>query len=230
MKTRAIIQARMLSSRLRGKSLMAVAGIPLLYRVVRAVKMFPFIDEIMVVTTRSEADDPIAAAVNSLSIDTFRGDSMNVLKRFKDAAEDLEGEDTIIRFTADNPIYDIGIAQKVFDRHISGNYDYTHIDGLSHIVPEFIKVRALRKSASLTKEEFDQEHVTPFLRKNKSDFHVQTLPSDFAGLRNDLDRYLTIDTHDDLLRMDKLLEAVTYNPFDFAPIYHWLSSQGDDSV
>ena len=51
MKVRAIIQARMLSSRLRGKSLMAVNEIPLLYRVIAAVKQNTFIDEIIVATT-----------------------------------------------------------------------------------------------------------------------------------------------------------------------------------
>ena len=105
MRTRAIIQARMLSSRLRGKSLISVAGIPLLYRVVQSVKQFSFIDEIMIATTRSEADDPIAAAANNLGVYIYRGDSMDVLKRFKDASADLDEEDLVVRFTADNPIY-----------------------------------------------------------------------------------------------------------------------------
>ncbi|THH39515.1 N-acetylneuraminate synthase family protein [Neolewinella litorea] len=224
MKVRAIIQARMLSRRLRGKSLMAVAGTPLLYRVVNAVKAFPFIDEVMIATTRSEADDPIAAAANNLGVDIFRGDSVNVLKRFNDASVDLGEEDQILRFTADNPIYHIGTAQKVLELHVQGNYDYTHIDGLSHIVPEFIKVRAIREAHSMVTEQFDQEHVTPFLRKHQNDFKVQTLPSDFAGLRDDLDRYLTVDTTDDLQRFEEMLEAVEYDAFNFSAMYHWLDT------
>ncbi len=203
MKTRAIIQARMLSSRLRGKSLISVAGVPLLYRVIQSVRQFPFIDEIMIATTRSEADDPIAAAANNLGVDIYRGDSMNVLKRFKDASSDMDEEDLIIRFTADNPFYHIEIAEKVYNSHLSNNFDYSHIDGLSHIVPEFIKVRALREINALVREDFDKEHVTPYLRKHKDQFKVQTLPGSYEGLRDDLDRFLTIDTREDLDRFEE---------------------------
>lgn len=219
---RAVIQARMLSSRLRGKSLMAVAGVPLLHRVVNSVKQFPFVDEIMIATTRAEADDPIAAAANYLGVLIFRGDSVNVLKRFKDAVGDLEEEDTIIRITADNPIYNLEVAQHVFDLHQKNNNDYTHIDGLSHVVPEIIKVRALREASSLAIEDFDTEHVTPFLRKHRADFKVQTIDASKFELRDDLDRYLTIDTQDDLSRFELMLASTKFDPFKFAAVYEWL--------
>lgn len=225
MKVRAIIQARMLSSRLRGKSLMAVAGVPLLYRVVESVKKIPFIDEIMVATTFAEADDPIAAAANNLGVNIFRGDSMNVLKRFKDASADMEEEDLIVRFTADNPIYNIDIAQKVFESHIAGNFDYSHIDRLSHIVPELIKVRALREMHYLVTDSFDQEHVTPYLRKHKNEFKIQTLVGNYEGLRDDLDRYLTIDTAEDLVFFEKMLDEINSKAINFKTIYQWLDDQ-----
>ena len=227
MKTRAIIQARMLSSRLRGKSLISVAGVPLLYRVIQSVRQFPFIDEIMIATTRSEADDPIAAAANNLGVDIYRGDSMNVLKRFKDASSDMDEEDLIIRFTADNPFYHIEIAEKVYNSHLSNNFDYSHIDGLSHIVPEFIKVRALREINALVREDFDKEHVTPYLRKHKDQFKVQTLPGSYEGLRDDLDRFLTIDTREDLDRFEELILALKLNGKvpDFGKIFQYLEQQ-----
>ena len=59
---RAIIQARITISRLRGKSLMSVLEKTLLYRVVENVKSFKFIDEITIATTSSEADKPIVSA------------------------------------------------------------------------------------------------------------------------------------------------------------------------
>jgi sialic acid synthase SpsE/spore coat polysaccharide biosynthesis protein SpsF (cytidylyltransferase family) len=224
MKVRAIIQARMLSSRLRGKSLISVAEVPLLYRVVNSIKLFPFIDEIIVATTRAQADDPIAAAANNLNVGIYRGDSENVLKRFKDASADLEEEDQIVRFTADNPIYNIEIAKRIWSIHIDSDNDYTHIDGLSHIVPELIKVRALRELNSVVKADFDKEHVTPYLRKNRDQFKVQTLPNDFEGLRSDLDKFLTVDIPDDLRRFEEMLLELNEmeNPNDFSKVYDWL--------
>ncbi len=63
MKVRAIVQARMLSRRLRGKSLISVAGRPLLTRVLERLAAMSFIDEIVVATTPDAADEPIVAAV-----------------------------------------------------------------------------------------------------------------------------------------------------------------------
>ncbi len=62
----------MLSSRLR-EILISVAGVLIIPRD-QSVRQFPFIDEIMIATTRSEADDPIAAAANNLGVDIYRGD------------------------------------------------------------------------------------------------------------------------------------------------------------
>lgn len=224
--TRAIIQARMLSSRLRGKSLMAVAEKPLLYRVVHAIEALPFVDEVVVATTKGQADDPIAAAANNLGVGIYRGDSENVLKRFRDASADLDEEDTIVRVTADNPVYHREAARAAYERHREADADYTHVDGLSHVVPEFIKVRALREAAKLVTSDFDREHVTPFFRKNRGDFKVQTLPADFAGLRGDLDRYLTVDTPEDLRRFEQLLEtAGADGQVDASSLYEHLDRQ-----
>lgn len=228
MKVRAIIQARMLSSRLRGKSLMAVNEIPLLYRVIAVVKQNAFIDEIVVATTDMIADDPIEAAVNKLEgVSFYRGDSLNVLSRFVGASKDLTEHDVIVRFTADNPLNYKEISKKAFQKHIENNSDYTHIHGLSHIVPEFIKVGALRQANKMTKENFDREHVTPYFRKNTNIFKVLELPNNFEGLRPDLDKYLTIDTGEQLDAFEEMFRALKLNgnEIDFNKIYAYFDEQ-----
>ena len=49
-KTIAIIQARMGSTRLRGKSLISINGIPLLLHVINSTKKLKFLDNIIVAT------------------------------------------------------------------------------------------------------------------------------------------------------------------------------------
>jgi len=208
MKVRAIIQARMLSQRFRGKSLISVYEKPLLYRVVDSVKKLDFIDEIFIATTKMNADDPIEAAALNLGIKVFRGSALDVLDRFVEASHDLKEDDIVIRFTADNPLNHKSISIEAFNTHIEKKVDYTHIDGLSHIVPEIINVGALRQIGKLAELTFDREHVTPYLRKNKDIFKVNTLPSTFSGLRNDLDKYLTLDTQDDLKRFEKMFREI----------------------
>ncbi|MFZ5969963.1 MAG: N-acetylneuraminate synthase family protein [Bacteroidota bacterium] len=226
MKVRAIIQARMGSSRLRGKSLMPVAGIPLLQRVINTVRGLSFIDEIVVATTTLPEDEPIVSVVKSLGIGIYQGSALNVLNRFVGASEGLAEDDCIVRFTADNPFNNFKLTQQVFELHRQSSNDYTHIDGLSHIVAEFINVRALRDVQQNRRvDSFDEEHVTPYFRKHRNEFKVLTLPADFGGLRHDLDKYLTIDNHDDLVRAETMIRDLRLDETPggaFDQVYAWL--------
>ncbi|MGH2564983.1 MAG: cytidylyltransferase domain-containing protein, partial [Ginsengibacter sp.] len=121
------------SARLRGKSLIPVAGITLLTRVINMVKELKKIDDIIVATTDLPEDDPIVAISKSLDVKTFRGASLNVMERFYDASMDLKEADTIVRFTADNPFNNKAITIELLQKHIEHKNDYTYIDGLSHI-------------------------------------------------------------------------------------------------
>ena len=219
--TRAIVQARMLSTRLRGKSLMSVSGIPILYRVVENIKKIDFIDEIVIATTSLEADKPIVSAAQSLNVKVFQGSSLNVLDRYIKASSDMNDDDLIVRFTADNPIIIKSIAKKLYNK--AKNKDYVAIENLSHIVPEFVKVNALRKVKEISDDLIDIEHVTPFFRrkKGKSLFDVELLPNDYSGLRPELDKYLTIDTKKDLIRLEKLFDG-TRNENDLDEIYRFI--------
>lgn len=212
------------SKRLRGKSLMPVAGKTLAERVISMVKKMPFVDEIQIATTDLKEDIPIHAFATSSKLSCHRGDTLNVLNRFIEASRDLDEHDHIIRITADNPLNWISVSKKVLDLHIDNNADYTCIDGLSHIVFEVIRVGALRdinQRENITP--FDQEHVTAYFRKYEELYEVQVLPSDFEGLRQDLDKYLTIDTYHDLLRFEKMYEDLgELQNADIEDIYDWL--------
>ena len=219
--TIAIIQARMGSSRMKGKSLISLNGRPLILHVVNSVQKLDFVNQTIVATTTLEEDDPIVTLCKANNIKFYRGDALNVFKRFIDASSSFQENDTIVRITADNPLNWINITKKLFEIHKNNNNDYTCIHGLSHIVSEFIKVGALRdldNRFELTK--FDKEHVTPFFRKNKSFFKVEMLDPDFMGLRQDLDNFLTLDVFEDFLRFEKIFEKKLNN--NFIKLYSWL--------
>lgn len=225
---RAIIQARMTSNRLRGKSLMSVLEKPLLYRVVENVKNLEFIDEITIATTSSEADKPIVSAAKELGVEYYQGSRINLINRFIQASKDMNDHDIIVRFTADNPIcfenIANGIYKKIFDK------DYVAIDNLSHIAPEFIKVGALRKLSNITSSPIDIEHVTTFFRRKQGLelFNVEILPNDFMGIRPELDKYLTIDTKKDLIRLEKIFHNVT--DMSLLNLYEYLDENVDNGM
>jgi sialic acid synthase SpsE/spore coat polysaccharide biosynthesis protein SpsF (cytidylyltransferase family) len=220
----AVIQARMLSTRLRGKSLMAVNGKPLLVRVVERVRAMAFVGKITVATTSDIADDPIAALVRQLGIDLYRGDREDVLNRFVQAVAGDELTDTVLRFTADNPVYDVAITERALAEFKAGDFSYACISGLSHVVPEFIKVEALRAAGEDAIDAFDREHVTPFLRRHSDRFSNLVLAPDFEGLRPELDRFLTIDSYDQLTEFEAMLQGADHSnePRSLDDLYHWL--------
>jgi sialic acid synthase len=223
MTTRAVIQARMLSTRLRGKSLMAVGSQPLLRRVIDAVRAMPFVDQIVVATSRDGADAPIEAFASSCGVRCVRGEPLDVLRRFADATADLAPTDCIVRITADNPLYDPSASILVFEAHSSSGAGYTGIHGLSHVVPEFIAVSALRLSDEQAVESFDRVHVTPYARAGRGGIRPNVLPKGFAGLRPDLDPCLAVDTPGDLERLDRLFtELEAYGAVTIDRAYRWL--------
>ena len=216
----------MLSSRFRGKSLVALRGVPLLVRVLECIQRLPFVDEVVVATSLAAADEPIAALAASRGVGVVRGDEMDVLSRFAQAAEDLAEKDTVVRFTADNPFYDLRRSAAAFHAHAEGHQDYTYVDGLSHSVPEFIRVGALRRADSFPLSAHDREHVTPFLRRD-DEVRALALPAVFEGLRPDLDGHLTVDQPSDLRRLEAMLDEVELDdePIELDRCYAWLDAQ-----
>lgn len=224
---RAIIQARMGSSRLRGKSLSPIHGIPLLKRVYQTISSFNFIDSIVIATSDQEEDDPIAAYCDKiLSCQCFRGSNEDVFQRFLDISKPMNSDDVIMRITADNIFYQPAICKSLLEVHISNNNDYTGIKGLSHIVGEFLKVEAVWKAGETELDEFEREHVTPVFINNSDRFKTQfCIPSEF-GLNSEMDKQLTVDTEQDRNRIEKLLIDFDRDkiPYEKDKLYNWLTN------
>lgn len=226
-KVRAIIQARMNSMRLPGKTLSDINGKLLIDRVIERIRSMGFVQEIIVATSNQQSDDKIEQHLKEKGIVCFRGDEKDVLDRFVQASNDLCDDDVILRITADNPLYDPIIAEKAFKIHIVGDYEYTHVEGLSHIVPEFINRGALKKLSKLVKEEFDREHVSIYMRKHPEKFNVNKLESTFSGLRPEFDKYFTIDTQEEKKFIEDMILNCSSNnqeSQDILEYYKWLNN------
>lgn len=225
MKTIAIIQARMGSQRLPGKSLMLLNHKSLLANVIDSVKRHQFIDDIIVATTIQAEDDAIAEECEILKIKCERGDAENVLSRFLHIAHQLKPSDQIVRVTADNPLNNAKVSKELFEKHLATNADYTCIEGLSHTVYEFVKVEALLKLAEHHNlEPEDEEHVTKYIREHTDEFNVQKIAPECYGIQRDLDKLLTIDTQEDYLRLKNLYQDLDVtNIMDFSTIYAYLN-------
>ena len=211
-KTVAVIQARMLSTRLRGKSLMAVCGVPLLSWVISHIKQIEAIDEIVVATSDQKSDDPLASFAADSGVSVSRGDKDDVLGRFVIATKHLGDDDCVLRYTADNPMYDPKRTMAALEEFRQCEADYVHVEGLSHMVPEFVKVSSLRRLNQQELTPFCREHVTVFLRQSTNDFKVHSLAPNFSALRPEYDNRFTIDRADQLDAFEGMINEI--NPGD----------------
>jgi glutamate-1-semialdehyde aminotransferase/spore coat polysaccharide biosynthesis protein SpsF (cytidylyltransferase family) len=216
MKTVAILQARMASTRLPGKVLADLGGKPVLSWVVRAARAALGVDDVCVATSTSAADDAVAAWCKSNGVFFHRGPESDVLDRYAGAAR-ASGAQVIVRLTADCPLLDPAVIAQTVRLRAMTNADYasnvdppTWPDGLDC---EVLTGEALFTAAAEATRPSDREHVTPFVRNNRDRFTAETLIAPLPGLA--AERW-TLDVPDDLALLSALAARL---PSDRAPSY-----------
>src|SRR5687768_11290935 len=100
MKTVAVVQARMASTRFPGKVLTLLANRPVLDWVLHRLNQATRLSQVVVATSESVADDPLADHCAKANVACFRGSETDVLGRFHAAAEAFSA-DWIVRINAD---------------------------------------------------------------------------------------------------------------------------------
>ena len=216
MKTVAIIQARMGSTRLPGKVLADLRGQPVLAWVVRAAQATFGVDAVWVATSVAASDDAVAEWCKSNNVAAHRGSEADVLDRYAGAVK-ASGADVVIRLTADCPLLDPAvIAQTIRLRAVTGA-DYasnidpaTWPDGLDC---EVVTAETLLAAAKEATRASDREHVTPFVRNNRARFSAENLVAPLPGLA--AERW-TLDTPEDLALLEALAGRL---PGDRPPSY-----------
>lgn len=176
MKTIATIEARMTSSRLPGKVLLQAAGRPMLEHLVRRLGAAPSLDGIVLATTVNAADNVLEEFADRIGIGCYRGSEEDVMARVIGAAESA-GADTVVEITGDCPIIDPQIVEqtiRMFRAHQADYVSNAHIrsypDGMD---TQVFRLHTLQRSAAMTDDALDHEHVTLHIRNHPEIFsHV----------------------------------------------------------
>lgn len=175
-----ILQARMSSSRLPGKVLLPVAGIPILIQQVRRLKRSQKLDKLVVATSTHPEDDAIADLCASEKIACFRGDLNDVLDRFYQTAK-IFNPKAIVRLTGDCPLADPDLIDELITFYHNGEFDYasntiqpSFPDGLD---AEILSYDALEKAWKNSKLSSEREHVTLYHRNHPSEFRLGNFQS-----------------------------------------------------
>lgn len=215
MKTAAIIQARMGSTRLPGKVLKPLCGKPVLRHVLDRVGQCRGLDALWVATSTQAGDDAIADACATWGTPCFRGSEEDVLARFHGAAR-AAGAEAVVRVTADCPLFDGRILEEMLQVFVEANTPETTVDYLSNVLErrfprgldaEIFTRAALEQAHREARLPREREHVTPYLYLHPEQFRLRSFraPEDYSHYR------WTLDTPEDWALIEAIYQAL-YRP------------------
>ena len=205
----ATIEARMTSSRLPGKVLLPALGEPMIQHLVRRLRAVPSIDEIVLATTTNASDDPLCEFVQREGVRVFRGSEHDVMARVIGAA-DFGGADVIVEITGDCPIIDPEIVEQTIRMFFAHKVDYvsnalirSYPDGMD---TQVFRVNTLKRSAHMTIDPLDHEHVSRHICKHPELFSQISLIAPPSLTWPDLG--LTLDEESDYCLLKKIIETL----------------------
>lgn len=238
LKTVAIIQGRMGSSRLPGKVLAQIAGQSMLQHVIERARRARTVEAVVVATSSDPADDPIADFCASLSAPCTRGSLHDVLDRYYQTAQ-AQHAGVVVRITADCPMIDPELIDATV-KLVTASRAPNQVDFAANRLPppfqrtfpigldvEVCTFAALQRAWQESSETFHREHVMPYLYQDvslsRADAHLSTGVSprgfniavlnhqpDYGSLR------WTVDTPADLIFVREVFARLGGNPG-----FHW---------
>ena len=201
----AILQARMTSSRLPGKSLAPLAGVALIEHIINRLKAVTDLNHIVLAVPDSHSETLLIEKAKHLGISVIKGPEEDVLKRFLIAADQIKAQH-IVRVCGDDPLIDRQLMRSLIGTHCRQNADFTIT---SDSIPlgtgtEVARVDTLKQIAKVTTEPKYREHVTTWFHDNPTT-GIQprvSAPSYLVGKPY----RLTVDTKKDMSLMEKIFE------------------------
>ena len=203
----------MSSTRLPGKTLLPLAGKPVLEHVIDSVRAAHVVDEIVVATSRNPVNHAIVELAKRCDVGCYQGEEDDVLERFIQVLRRWNYLHCV-RFCADNPITDMETTARLVDAHLAGDFDYTCVRGL-HLplgLTEAISRRVLETEDREVGNDFRRESITVFIREKADRFRIKALAPD--PFLNQTALRLTLDYREDYT----MLSTVFDNLYDGHPI------------
>ncbi len=210
-----IIQARVGSSRFPGKVLQKIGKHSIIEIIIKRLKRAKYIDEIIVATPKNKTEGKLVSFLKKKGIKVFCGSEKNVLNRYFQVAEKYSGN-YIVRVTGDCPFVDYQLLDKMIIKILTNKYDYvsninppTFPDGLDLEVFTFKKLKEASKKA---KDQFQKEHVTPYIIKNSVKKFNFKLKKNLSKIRLTLDEKVDLNVLKNVYR--EMNKSIFFNNKD----------------
>lgn len=212
----AVVQARMGSTRLPGKVLADIGGVPLVELLLLRLQRAKLVDTLVLAVPATNENDPLVRLAHRMQINVFAGSDDDVLERMYGAAQ-ASHANLVVRITADCPLIDPAIVDLCIDTLSSEKLEYvttdeTFPDGLD---VEVMTVEALRAATESAVSPYDREHVTPWIRQHRQrSMKSVSYEQDLSHLR------LTVDEPEDLEVVRGVVQALPEQDFGLTDIAH----------
>lgn len=166
-------------------------------RQLERLKRATMIDRLVVATSVDASDDPLVELLEAEQITVRRGSLDDVAGRFSDVVNEF-GPTNVIRLTADCPLTDPSVIDRVIQEHLDSGADYTS-NTLERTFPQGLDVECVTAAAfdslmALPLTPSEREHVTLgiYSRPGSFSLHAVTQEQDLSNLR------WTVDLPEDL--------------------------------
>lgn len=218
-----VVSARMASSRLPGKALLPLGGIPMIDFLFERLSGSQFGGPIIFATTTRDDDDQLSSHVADQGFQVFRGSSEDVAGRYLAVANKF-GLDWIVRITADCPFVDAETLDFCLSQiDLSEHADLISTKGMFPIGIDYevISVATLR-SEWPKMSEAEREHLTLRFYKPEHDFCLKYFspPLGWASLKETF----TVDTKDDYDKAKCIVQTMGRRKFPIQDLLKTLKS------
>ena len=208
-----VAQCRYNSTRLPGKAMMILGGIPMLSFLLKRLKAGLPEDryKIILATTENIEDDIIANLGKNEEVEVLRGDENDVLKRYLKCL-DVFPADIVVRVTADNPFTCPEVLECAVNEMINRKVDYLKCENLP--VGSGVDVfssNLLKQLDVEAKNPQEREHINMYVLKNKEKYATFFLR--FEGKRAHPSMRVTVDTLEDLENVRSLIKQDDVDPW-----------------
>ncbi len=220
----AVLQARMGSSRLPGKSMATLRGEPMIIRQLERLRGARRLSKIIVATSADTVDDALAGFLVSRGHTVHRGAGADILARIARCAETMSAVSHIVRLKGDAPFVDPGVIDDAVRVALASGADYTS-NRVFRTYPaglevEVIKAGALQAAAAEERDpmarisptaairnqpqRWSQAHLKAARDWSRLDWRVKTA-ADLAFARSVYDALHPVDPE---FRMNDVLDLI----------------------
>jgi spore coat polysaccharide biosynthesis protein SpsF len=210
----AVLQARMSSRRLPGKVLMPLGGRPMILRQLERIGQAR-LDQIVVATSIDPSDDELCDTLSTAGAACVRGSLDDVLDRVYCAGVGA-GAAHVVRLTADCPLIDARVIDRVVAAHLAADNDYTS-NALKRSYPdgqdvEVARIGALERAWHECRDAAQREHVMPYLYEARDGFRLGNV-----AYEPDRSYYrVTVDYPEDLAAVNVIFDELQGQKIGFS--------------